>query len=224
MVAQPTQHVHTNNNQGHPDLPSRQIYQHPNIDNIKSVRDETPLTIMTDSLQEYNNRYLYDQTPSPSIINAHINLDQQTPDNMRAFHNLQTRKSENRAITREEFRKKFQELGYLRETMKAHLIFIGGQTLREALNSFFRVPMTNFLAERFTWTGKATTNEALRKNPRLGRISRNDFITNVKEVSRSHKQTARNVRNIKNKKSNQTIRENEQDLFPDENDHDDDDL
>ncbi|KAK0169712.1 hypothetical protein PV328_010356 [Microctonus aethiopoides] len=117
MVAQPTQHVHTNNNQGHPDLPSRQIYQHPNIDNINSVRDETPLTIMTDSLQQYNNRYLYDQTPSPSIINAHINLDQQTPDNMRAFHNLQTRNSENRAITREEFRKKFQELGYLRETM-----------------------------------------------------------------------------------------------------------
>ncbi|KAK0070692.1 hypothetical protein PV325_000180, partial [Microctonus aethiopoides] len=191
MAGQQTQHVHTNNNQGHPDLPPRQIYQHPNIDNINSVRDDAPLTIMTDSLQQYNNRHLYDLTPSPSIINTHINHDQQTPENLRTFHNLQTRKrieSENGAITREEFGKILQELGYLRKTMekmaetmesmerkfnshwteddnifeppqgfpmktlddfetfesgdphihdalKAHLIFIGGQTLREALNS-----------------------------------------------------------------------------------------
>ncbi|KAK0075674.1 hypothetical protein PV325_006570, partial [Microctonus aethiopoides] len=115
-------------------------------------------------------------------------------------------------------------------TINHHILF--------PLESSLFVSFTNFLAEEFTWTGKVTVNgatpkralyntkmmqiffKAAKKNPRLGRLSRNEFIGNVQEVLRSYKQTARNIRNKQNK-SNLTIKENKQNFFPDGDDDDD---
>ncbi|KAK0171464.1 hypothetical protein PV327_011261, partial [Microctonus hyperodae] len=193
MASQSNQQVYTSNsNQGHPGLPPSQIYNQ-NIENMSS---------MTDTINQYNNNYSYDVTPSTSMV-SQVNHEHQTPENIRQFHNLQTRKrveNENDvAVIREESGKILQELGYLRkmmenmavtinamerkqnamegnlnaqrtedannifeppqgfpmktieefenfesgdeyihESLKSHLIFIGGQTLREALNSYFR--------------------------------------------------------------------------------------
>ncbi|KAK0176856.1 hypothetical protein PV328_000958 [Microctonus aethiopoides] len=115
--------------------------------------------------------------------------------------------------------------------LQQHLEILGGQSYREALNHYIRASMTNALAEEFSWTGQARGNSAAKisfMTTKMVRIffralknsfkqlkpKKELFIKDLKEVLRSYKQTARNHRIIKQKKSMNKVQEME--VFSDE--------